>query len=79
MADNYRQAPQKCQYVKVGAVREMNRDKWQSLSEGCCSSGSLWLPASVTRYSDNMWVKSSNVPQIEIKDNIFSFKSQLMN
>lgn len=31
MADNYRQAPQKCQYVKVGAVCEMNGDKWRSL------------------------------------------------
>lgn len=31
VADNYRQAPQKCQYVKVGAVCEKNGDKWQSL------------------------------------------------
>ena len=31
MADNYRQAPQKCQYVKVGAAGEMNGDKRASL------------------------------------------------
>lgn len=38
VADNYRQARQKCQYVKVGAVCEMNGDKRQSLSRPCCSS-----------------------------------------
>ena len=31
VADNYRQAPQKCQYVKVGAACEMNGDKRASL------------------------------------------------
>lgn len=46
VADNYRQAPQKCQYVKVGAVCEMNGDKRQSLrslvaaalKRACCGS-----------------------------------------
>lgn len=31
VADNYHQAPQKCQYVKMGAVCEMNKDKLQAL------------------------------------------------
>lgn len=30
VADNYHQAPQKCQYVKLGAVCEMNEHKWRS-------------------------------------------------
>lgn len=56
MADNYRQAPQKCQYVKVGAVCEMNGDKWQSLRSIVVAAAVKWacprLPAYITRYRD---------------------------
>lgn len=47
VADNYRQAPQKCQYTKVGAVCEMNGDKRQSLRSVVAvrKQACQWLPA----------------------------------
>lgn len=51
MADNYRQAPQKCQYVKVGALCEMNEDKRQALRSlvvaEALKQACLWLPGIV--------------------------------
>ena len=58
VADNYRQAPQKCQYVKVGAVCEMNGDKWQSLRRlvvaAAVKQGGGYLPRSPDVVTDDV-------------------------
>ncbi|CAB1459929.1 unnamed protein product [Pleuronectes platessa] len=53
VADNYRRAPQKCQYVKVGAVCEMNGDKWQS-SRRPVEQGGGYLPRSPDVVTDDL-------------------------
>lgn len=61
VADNYHQAPQKCQYAKVvGAVCEMNGDEWGQMTvieEACCYSH-----VCVTCHTDRQLVERSNVP-----------------
>lgn len=53
MVDNYRQTPQKCQYVKVGAVCPMIGDKRQSLRSH--------VAATLNQVVADMLLKRSNV------------------